>query len=88
MHYALSWRTHCWRCLRRLSSSAVPAIRGGSARFCSLWCLDAAAEAQAVEAAFDAGRIFYGDAGGQSQLSGCIALAYRAVVQRPLAFFR
>ena len=56
-------------------------------RFCGLQCLETALSSYHIhETAVDVSDIFYGD-DVESQLSGCISLAYRAITQRSLDFF-
>jgi len=70
-----------------LGNSTFPSKMFRKAKFCSLRCLlKAESSYLPIESKVDITEIFYGN-DTESQLSGCISLAYRAVTQRGLDFF-
>lgn len=79
--------TNCTNCFRTCGNSVLPSPLLKKAKFCGLRCWKLAMNSyHPVEANFDITEVFYGD-DANSQLSGCISLAYRAVSQKKLAFF-
>ena len=82
---------NCSHCFRQLGPGVFPSpLMPRRFRFCGLRCVKAAmATYHPLETAVDLTHIFYGeDESVDSQLSGCISLAYRAVTQKGLAFFK
>lgn len=79
---------NCSHCLRRIGISALPSPLHSKARFCSWSCLQEAMDTyHRIESQLDVNQLFYDDSESSAQMSGCISLAYRAVTQKPLAFF-
>eukprot|EP00094_Tigriopus_californicus_P006260 TCALIF_06026-PA protein Name:"Similar to SMYD4 SET and MYND domain-containing protein 4 (Pongo abelii)" AED:0.08 eAED:0.08 QI:8/0.66/0.25/1/0.33/0.5/4/0/663 len=79
--------TNCSHCFRACGNSVLPSPLLKKAKFCGFRCWKLAMNSyHPVEARFDITEVFYGD-DPNSQLSGCLSLAYRAISQKKLAFF-
>ena len=80
---------NCSNCFRKVGQGVLPSpLLPRRVRFCRLNCLKSAMDSyHPVEAAVDLTDVFYGD-DVDSQLSGCISLAYRALSQKGLEFFK
>lgn len=79
--------TNCVHCLRRTAKSVLPSLLVAKARFCSLSCLETAMSSyHRVESQIDITDLFY-NRDSETQMSGCISLAYRAITQKPVNFF-
>lgn len=77
----------CSHCFHPLDHSVLPSPLNRKVRFCSLTCLDNAMSSyHRVESKMDITDIFYSEK-DETQLSGCISLAYRAITQKDLGFF-